>query len=141
MGRWTKCYSDGSQYVGTDKDVSQKRASWRKSRQDSIVCVDLEHDNIRLHMTGFGEYWQSDSYVSTPYNQILTHRQIMRHITEGDLFYQIKRTENTCSVNIAQFFFDPGHELIPIEWIGKWIVLEYDVQKKHINHFIRDDKY
>jgi hypothetical protein len=106
MNGWIKRYSDGSRYIGDDREVYAGRASWTKSSMQNLVRVDLVVNGEVRFLSGVGPYWQSDTFESVfPGGSCIIKRRIQRQISPGDI----------------------GHTP---EEIGKWSTLEYDCRTK-----------
>jgi glutaredoxin-related protein len=148
MNFWKKLFPDQDIY-GTDEDVKMKRASWRNSRSEGQIGVQLCH-GWNLAIYGSGEYWQSDTLEAVfPESSIrYTARRIMKKVETHDRFWATLKTVHGFDVlffpcvpeNAEQY---SEFSAIPPLWIGRWFVLELDLtQKPKRPHFyISGDKF
>lgn len=143
MGQWTKHYFDGSTYTGSDEAIIKGEASWTRSRNSHIIAVDLSHKNFFLSIYGPGEYWQSDTYESRLMENgaKLVKRRIERKIEPNDMYFGYATPE------LGKAFIrfdnkDPRGTIIkiPSSKIGKWLILELDIETGEISQYIRDNK-
>jgi len=139
MGYWIKRFF-GQEYIGTDEAVKKGQASWRLSRQNGMIGVELGHGNKILRIDGLGEYWQSDVYSSQVgrSDASLIARRIMRKVKENDCFYKTIDTEDFRLVKFLSVS-EEGARPIPKEWKKKWYVLEYKIGGD-ITFYISGDK-
>jgi hypothetical protein len=142
MGRWIKYYADNSQYVGLDSDISKGKATWRGSKNTDIVRVDLLHQDMLLRIVGPGEYWQSDVYEAKFLNSEsqLIKRRIEKRIDPTDKMFIYLNTSNENIVTFNNISVRGHSNLIPPGWVGKWLILEYDVIRRNARYYVRDGK-
>ena len=141
MGQWTKHFADGSSYRGTDKDIDNKKASWRRSRNRGMVSLELEHEGTRLVIHGPGDFWQSDGYESVypgPHSQMVC-RRIERLIDPADSYLTFRHEKQ---IGYVAFNSKLSDEIIPIQpsWRNQWFILEYDLKRDVIQYYIKDKR-
>lgn len=142
-----KSFADGKVEVGTDEDVSLKKASWSKGRLTGISSVEIHYNEARLIIEGTGEYWQSDDYEvdfgrKTP--TIIT-RRIQKKINTYDAFMCIYSVDKSMYIKVASFASDMGNTRnhiarIPDKNIGKWLTLEYNLKKDQIIYSYQENR-
>lgn len=143
MGQWTKFFFDGTKYIGSDKSIALRKASWTKSRNDGIVSVLLEHNNKSIQIFGTGNYWQADRYVYSFSQQssILTARCVQfQSLT--DINICIFLDENRCIAREFKNFCTtliPRYQLFQLK-TGQWLTLEYDITNDQLKFYIKDSK-
>ena len=142
MGRWTKYFADGTQYIGTDIAVKNRLASWQYSQLTNMIGVDLEDNEFKLCIQGTGNYWQSDTYHSIfPGPEILlVKRRIEKQINNLDKYFCYYR-EGKCQFALFNGNFSAAKLIaIPSVWHNKWFVLEYNLRDKQYKYYIKDHK-
>jgi len=143
MGYWIKQYADGSHYKGDDLAVAAKTATWRGSKGEGIIGVDLEHDEFYVSIHGPGEYWQSDTMEALfpGTGQRVVQRRIERRIEQCDLYF-IEQSNRENKMTISFNKEDKGRP-VPLKprQVGSWLVLEIDLQQKLIRRYVRSDKF
>ena len=77
---WIKKFEDDTMELGYDPLIEQKKASWSKGRQDGIVSVVMNHEDLFAYINSDvpGEYYQYDEYESSAFGESkLIERVIM----------------------------------------------------------------
>lgn len=134
MGHWTKFYNNGTKYTGTDTAIARGQASWRKSKNNGIVKVVLEHNDLTLSISGIGEYWQSDEWEAEfPSGKpTMTKRRIMKKVEQYDQIACIRKSLTSYSLRFDAYTPKAGEtpKITNEALIGQWAVVEMDL----INH-------
>lgn len=152
---WFKTYFDGVLIKGTDSAIANGQASWRNSPEEGVKEVSIL-DFFPAEKYGYfalraslsdgnadrtGKYWQSDemsigALVTGAAKR--TKRRIMRQISDSDTHFIAERTPESIAIQ----FNGPLSKkinLIQPQWIGKWLVLEIDIETKTLNMFFSDN--
>jgi len=142
MGLWVKYFADGTKYAGDDSDPS---TSWRRSRNEDIVAVELIHDGCLLKIEGPGEYWQSDliEVVYPSGAPTYLERRIQKRIDAEDKFFTRYLAGKTICVSLRGVLTATSVEqIIPVRPsdIGKWMTLIYCPKSQLVTYSIRNDK-
>lgn len=143
MNGWTKFYTDGAKYIGTDHAIAARIASWQKSKNEDILAVELEYNGQKIKIVGSGSnYWQSDSYESVlpgP-NTRLIKRRIMRKIQPSDTFYRVLNSNNLFIVCFNDANSIGSFNKITNRLYNQWLVLEYNVETGTVYNYISENK-
>lgn len=146
MGAWVKRFVDGKFEVGTDYDVSNKKASWTKGRLDWISSVEI-HDGKIIVLEGTGSFWQSDDLearlgINESYN--IVTRRIQKQLTwlDGVIYWSVKGTVIHFKIGPALPDSHRSYHMIPIDskdW-GKWFTLELDIKTGKVTYSIQENR-
>jgi len=141
MNGWTKHFSDGSTICGDDNDNS---ASWSKTKLSDMSAATVHHDGIHLCISGYGEYWQSDDFESTMFQNgpgKIVARRLCFKIGPQHRFIRPLKTEHSVMLKIiddfsmSELMIADRIDAIPVVRIGSWLVLEYDLESKTIHWY------
>jgi len=148
MGKWTKYFIDGTVYEGSDEAIRLQKASWRRSRNEGIIKVELENKPYRISIEGPGEYWQSDTYdiemldSDTPK---MVRRRIQRRLTESDKFLEVVTAPAQYGIKVFSVFPEqPTERIIALPGYRTkeevWLTVEVDLNKRLLRHFFSPRK-
>lgn len=74
---WVKYFADGS--------TIKEPASWSRTRLDGMIATELTYMGASVKLSGAGDYWQSDDFLSVrnnPEPQLLK-RRIEKRLDNG----------------------------------------------------------
>ena len=109
MYGWIKLFADGTKEVGTDYDVSRKKASWSRGRLEGMVGAEIIHGNKSIAIYAPGVFWQSDDY------EITVHPNSKPELKVRRLQKQIEK------MDYLHFNINPDKDC------GKWLTIELDI--------------
>jgi hypothetical protein len=140
---WIKYFTNGSQLVGTDRDIAAGLISWSKTPTNLLSCS-FEYDNFILNIVGPGEYWQSDTYESVYSNPApkLIRRRIEKLIDSMDNYFRLIQKSDLLKVVFNSLKQEDGGKFIhiPSSWIGQWLIVEYDIKTKFSRYYLSENK-
>lgn len=142
---WRKHFADGTAYTALDQEVAQRVKSWRNSRQDGIIQVDISHDKLGTAiLRGTGEFWQEDDLIapfnlSKPVMGTIVARRVMKKIHDKDLAVRILQDARTIICELVPYPINGlGGRNLQRDDIGKWFVVELDLENKRFNWRIKE---
>jgi len=144
MGHWVKYFISGGKEVGSDSDIKQGKASWSKGYLTGIYGVELFHNNTSLSITGPGEYWQSDTYEMSLFENVpvLINRRIERKITASDFFYTCSYKNKIFTLTLSNGSTGNSAQVIHLHknQIGCWLIAEMNVRNDSVIHYISKER-
>lgn len=141
MGFWVKRFAGGDNLYGDDRDIARRYISWSRTRLHGMVGALLVHDDFTIEISGPGEYWQSEGYeASLQGSAVLVKRRIEKQIDPYDRFINHVQTPNGYQVFFNTDMAPPTFAAIPTSWVGKWLIVEYDVRTKKALHYVANGK-
>lgn len=135
---WTKLFADG-------KTISEP-ASWSRTNLENMIGCTLVHNTCRISIFGAGQYWQSDTYLNNMEWGISGSRLIKRRISiylpdisVGQITENSKDTFRiNFDVKVDNRTNPPG--LILINQVPSWLVVEIDILRSEITHYLSEDR-
>jgi hypothetical protein len=145
MNGWIKKFADGTQEIGSDYDIRNKKASWRRGRLGDLVSVELHHNGTVIILDGIGEYWQSDdleAHVLVNHDPNVVTRRIQKKIMDLDFWMKHISADNK---HLYQFRTVPhgngfAHKRRIFDKVGKWFTVELDVATNNVRFYFSEDK-
>lgn len=145
---WTKHFLDGYSECGDNEAVMNKKASWSRGRLDNMWATCLKQGDQHIHISGLGDYWQSDDYevcIAEKWPTMVT-RRIQKKLTVGDVFVDIKRFSPNAIEAYVGSIKDLTEEprgtrlMLSTDDIGKWFTLEMDLTNETERYYLADNK-
>lgn len=123
--------------LNTGTTSIEEPASWSRTPLDCMYGCDLIEQNKTLSIRGYGNYWQSDTFISVLRRSQIVKRRIEKQIDQPYGF--ILLNTNILKVTFLKEEYDiPNLDFT--KQLNQWLILELDLVSGQKHWYISKDK-